>query len=75
MPLYEYNCLDCEREFELLVRGSDQPHCPQCDGTRLAKLLSAPAAHTAGNSFPLSQPMPSAGCGRPQCGMGHCANE
>jgi putative FmdB family regulatory protein len=71
MPLYEFNCLDCEREFELLVRGSEKPQCPQCEGTRLTKLLSAPAAHTAGSSLP-TMPI-GGGCGKPQCGMGQCA--
>jgi putative FmdB family regulatory protein len=73
MPLYEYNCPDCERDFELLVRASEMPHCPECDGTRLTRLLSAPAAHVGGSTLPICQPMPAAGCGRPQCGMGGCA--
>jgi putative FmdB family regulatory protein len=73
MPLYEYNCLDCERDFELLVRSGEEPHCPECEGTRLAKLLSAPAAHIGGSELPLSQALPAGGCGRPQCGMGGCA--
>ena len=77
MPLYEYTCHDCESQFELLIRGSEQPHCPQCEGSHLEKLLSVPAAHTAGSQqLPLSRPEPGAGgCGRPQCGMGGCAME
>jgi putative FmdB family regulatory protein len=42
MPLYEYRCLDCEAEFEALVRGAAGASCPRCGGTSLEKLLSAP---------------------------------
>ena len=30
MPIYEYACHDCGREFETLVRGDEQPKCPKC---------------------------------------------
>ena len=75
MPLYEYACPTCRSEFELLIRGSDTPECPTCGSDRVEKLLSVPAAHTAGDSsLPLCapQPMPG-GCGKPQCGGGFCA--
>jgi putative FmdB family regulatory protein len=42
MPVYEYRCLDCEEEFEALVRGDGGVSCPRCGGTSLKKLLSAP---------------------------------
>ena len=74
MPLYEYACRECDSQFELLVRGQEQPQCPQCESTRLEKLLSAPAAaHTVSGELPISR-MPSGGCGLPQCGMGGCMN-
>jgi putative FmdB family regulatory protein len=75
MPLYEYNCLDCNDTFELLIRTGDQPHCPDCEGTRLEKLLSAPAAHIGGHELPICQPLPAGGCGLPQCGQGGCMME
>jgi putative FmdB family regulatory protein len=71
MPLYEYACHDCQSQFELLIRGSDQPQCPECHSSRLEKLLSVPAAHMAGTSeLPVCRPMPTGGCGLPQCGQG-----
>jgi putative FmdB family regulatory protein len=73
MPLYEFACIDCEQSFELLIRGNEKPRCPTCDGTHLEKLLSAPVAHATGRPLPMSQARPDGGCGRPQCGMGHCA--
>lgn len=62
MPLYEFVCRDCEKEQELLVRGDEQPVCESCGGLQLAKLLSVPAAHLAGEGVarPMAGP---AGCG------------
>ena len=40
MPIYEYACLDCRLEFEELVRGDQQPVCPQCGRSRLERHLS-----------------------------------
>jgi putative FmdB family regulatory protein len=77
VPLYEYHCRDCEQDFEILVRGSETPHCPQCAGAKLEKLLSVPAAPTGtGQELPLGRPPQDfGGCGRPQCGMGGCQME
>ncbi len=52
MPIYEYHCSGCSREFELLVRGDESPECPECGGTQLSKLISLPAAHSAGGVNP-----------------------
>jgi putative FmdB family regulatory protein len=44
MPIFEYACKTCGKEFEALVRpNSDAPSCPACQGTDLEKLLSIPA--------------------------------
>ena len=51
MPLYEYQCNDCESQVELLIRSQEEtPECPDCGSTRLMRLLSVPTAHTSGNS-------------------------
>ncbi len=77
MPLYEYKCDKCHEQAELLVRGSETPKCPACGSVKLTKLLSVPAAHShgSGGELPMCQPMPSGGCGLPQCGMGRCAGD
>jgi putative FmdB family regulatory protein len=73
MPLYEYTCESCLRDFELLVRGGERPECPQCGSVKLAKRLSAPAAHVnGGSSLPVCEPRGPSGCGLPQCGSGGC---
>ena len=73
MPLYEYACLHCGDQFELLVRGLETPACPACSSDKLQRQLSVPAAPHAGNgSLPVCQPRPAGGCGLPQCGSGGC---
>jgi putative FmdB family regulatory protein len=44
MPLFEYRCLSCDAEFELLIRGSAAPVCPACGATTLERLISMFAA-------------------------------
>lgn len=77
MPIYEYVCGSCHSEFELLVRGDEQPACPQCSSRRLEKQWSVPAAHAAdGGDLPVCD-LPSRGgsCGLPACQAGGCQFE
>ena len=39
MPIFEYRCSGCEVEFELLVRASTVPSCPECESQDMDKLL------------------------------------
>ncbi len=52
MPLYEYECQDCQARSEELQRFSDPPltTCRACGGP-LKKLLSAPAFHLKGSGW------------------------
>jgi len=45
MPLHDYHCTACDRQFELLVRSADTPACPTCGTTAITRLVSriAPA--------------------------------
>ena len=44
MPIFEYSCKSCGKEFEALVRSHDPaPACPACSGADLEKLISRPA--------------------------------
>ena len=55
MPLHDYLCLDCGGQSEVLITGSaDAPHCGDCGGDNLRKLLSAPSSlsGTTGKSMP-----------------------
>lgn len=40
MPLYAYNCQDCDHDFEQLVRASDVPTCPSCGSTKLQQQVA-----------------------------------
>ena len=52
MPLYEYQCDACGREFELIRKFSDPPleKCPHCGGT-VRKLFSSPAIQFKGSGW------------------------
>lgn len=51
MPIYEYRCDSCGEEFEKLVlAASEKPLCPQCNSSRVHKLMSA-CAFSVGNTF------------------------
>jgi len=72
MPLYEYTCSKCRKDFELLVRGSQVPQCPECGNKKLTRQMSVPAAaHSADPVCPGAgemchqQPMPC--CGAKGC--------
>ena len=43
LPLYEYACRSCGKEFETLIRKGDTPACPACASTDLEKRLSGVA--------------------------------
>ena len=40
MPLFDFRCRSCGREFEALVRASDVPQCPSCNSAKLEQLPS-----------------------------------
>jgi len=50
MPIYEFQCKDCNCQFETLVFGSDEiaVACPSCCGTSVKKLISAGAIRPQG---------------------------
>jgi putative FmdB family regulatory protein len=74
MPIFEYRCKACDHRFEALVRGSESPSCPECDGIDLAKQLSVFAV---GGPSASANRMPAAAgacgtCGDPR-GPGACS--
>jgi putative FmdB family regulatory protein len=52
MPLYEYQCENCDHRFELIRKFSDPPidKCPKCGGP-VRKLMSSPAIQFKGSGF------------------------
>lgn len=72
MPLFEFRCSTCARDFELLIRNGDRAACPQCGTESVEKLLSESAAPaiSGGRSLPIA----TTGCppGDAPCGPGCC---
>ena len=51
MPLFEYTCGKCGKEFEELVRDPDDAvACPHCGSKKTEKRLSAFAARVGGSA-------------------------
>jgi putative FmdB family regulatory protein len=52
MPIYEYRCLNCSHQFELMQKFSDPPAetCPSCAGI-VQKLISRSAFHLKGSGW------------------------
>jgi putative FmdB family regulatory protein len=52
MPIYEYQCLDCEMKFEFFIWKKDEvPQCPKCDSKNLEKQASSCNAQFKGRGF------------------------
>ena len=72
MPIYEYNCRDCDATFEALVRSGEPVACPHCGSASLNKLLSAPVVLSGRTARPAGRTC----CGReercdtPPCSAG-----
>jgi putative FmdB family regulatory protein len=73
MPIFEYACGSCGKEFETLVRGSSPaPECPACHGSKLEKKLSVFAvASSSATTIPSADAGPCGSCGHPD-GPGAC---
>jgi putative FmdB family regulatory protein len=71
MPLYEYNCRTCERDFEVLspAGGGEAVRCPGCDGVELDRLFGLPARGRVVDSSPATNCRGDGPpCGAPRCG-------
>jgi len=41
MPIYEYYCDACDKNFECLILGNEKPECPLCNSKKVKKLISS----------------------------------
>lgn len=77
MPIFEYGCEKCGRDFEELIFGDEVPACPYCGSTETHKLMSRCARcrgeggmdGAGGADF-----SPSSGGGCAGCSGGNCAS-
>ncbi len=66
MPIFEYHCSKCDKDFEILVFGRQKITCPHCNGKKVKKLLSA-VSHRSESGFTSSQ-----GSSCSSCSSGNC---
>ena len=63
MPVFEYQCRDCERPFESFVTADRKAACPSCGSGNLLKMLSRIGMVGASASSEASCAMPAPVCG------------
>ena len=53
MPLYDYDCANCGRRFEVIhgVHADPPAACPLCGGGPVKKAIQAPAVHFKGSGW------------------------
>ncbi|MBN1756640.1 zinc ribbon domain-containing protein [bacterium] len=59
MPIYEYQCEDCGKQFELLIRNTsenNEPKCIHCGSPKIVRKLSAFAVKNDSGSSSSSCP-------------------
>jgi putative FmdB family regulatory protein len=70
MPIYEYKCMKCKKDFEYLVFGSEKDvTCPGCNSKKVKRKMSACSFKSNGN---YSSSSGSSGCST--CGGGSCSS-
>ncbi|MBN2124158.1 MAG: zinc ribbon domain-containing protein [Deltaproteobacteria bacterium] len=70
MPIYEYRCKKCNKEFEFLVLGNnDAVTCPECDTKRVERLMSSCSFKSGGDFSPAGG---ASGCST--CSSGNCSS-
>ena len=70
MPLFDFICRACGKEFEALVMGSSKPHCPECQSGELQKQMSV-FAHRSGSDSSSSSGSSGSGCA--SCSSSSCS--
>ena len=69
MPIYEYRCNQCEREFEKYVPSAQaEVACPACQSARVTRRLSGFGLRSAGGTFAVGGVSGGGGCCGGGCG-------
>ncbi|MCP3941857.1 MAG: zinc ribbon domain-containing protein [Desulfobacteraceae bacterium] len=76
MPIYEYKCNTCKKDFETLVMGRTKPQCPGCDSQDLSRLMSTcgfvSKSATQGGAPQVKKSAGASGCGT--CASSNCGS-
>ncbi len=51
MPLYDFKCQSCQKNFEELTHNQEMPPCPHCQSADVVREISAPSPLKTG-AFP-----------------------
>jgi len=74
VPIYEYICEECSRQFEELVFGDGAVACPHCGSRKTGKLLSCCRHKTGGSADSVgAAAAPSSGSSCSGCSASSCA--
>jgi len=72
MPIYEYQCSACNKEFETLVFKTDEKvSCPKCKGTEVRRLMSSCSFKSEGNYSSSASSSSCSGCAATSCSTCH----
>jgi len=66
MPIFEYHCTKCDKDFEILVFGDQSISCPICKGNNVKKLLST-FSHKSDGEFSSSMGSSCGSCSATSC--------
>lgn len=73
MPIFEYRCEKCGKEFEEVVfKDNEAVACPACGSTQTGKLMSCCRHKNAANAR-TGAAMPRSGGGCSSCSGGNCS--
>ena len=71
MPIYEYSCGGCGREFEKYVpTAATAVACPHCESAKVKRRLSVVGVKTGASAMPSAGSMGGGGCCGGGCGCG-----
>ncbi|MBF0117531.1 MAG: zinc ribbon domain-containing protein [Desulfobacterales bacterium] len=71
MPIYEYHCKTCNKDFECLVFGKEEPECPTCNNKNVERILSSCGFVSKGKGGETTRTS-SSSCG--SCSSGSCGS-
>ena len=72
MPIYEFKCTKCDKEFESIVFRSDERiECPDCDCKDVERMMSACSFKSSGGVSSSAGSSSCAGCASTNCSTCH----
>lgn len=51
MPIFNYECKNCNNEFEELVFNNEEVNCPNCNSKNVKRIMSLSNFHLKGDGW------------------------